>query len=153
MVYSDSFVDENGIKLNRYNGDIVGKIMEERGLVKKNGQFYELKTKGIEIVENGGYLKHRHTEKGTINTKQITKTLNFNGNNYGIVGQDSRIENSPINIQTNDAPSKSSETKSRLKTILSNPWVIGVSLVVFAALLNADKVMNLINNIINKYKF
>lgn len=147
MVYSDSFVDENGIKLNRYNGDSLGRIMEERGLVKKNGQFYELKSKGVEIVESGGYLKHRHIEKGSIDTQQITKTLNFNGNNYGIVGQDSRFENIPINIKTNDIPSKNPVTKSRLITILSNPWFVGITLVVLAAIFNGKTVMNFINNI------
>jgi hypothetical protein len=151
MVYSDSFVDENGMKMNRYNGDIVGRIMEDRGLIKKNGQFYELKTKGIEIVESGGYLKHRHVEKGEIDSHQITKTLNFNGNNYGNVGQDSRFENIPMNIQTNEIPNKKTETKSRLKTILSNPWLIGIVLVFIAAVLNGKRVMNLINNILEKF--
>lgn len=147
MVYSDSFVDENGMKLNRYNGDSLGRIMEERGLVKKNGQFYELKNKGIEIVENGGYLKHRHTEKGSINNQHVTNTLNFNGNNYGNVGQDSLFENIPININTNETPSKKPVKKSRLITILSNPWLITLFGAIFTAILNGKKVMNLINSI------
>lgn len=125
MVYSDSFVDENGMKLNRYNGDSLGRIMEERGLVKKNGQFYELKNKGIEIVENGGYLKHRHTEKGSINNQHVTNTLHFNGNNYGNVGQDSDFSESQIKNNIKNIPAEKPKHKSekqneiwdRLKTI------------------------------------
>lgn len=116
MVYSNSFVDENGIKLNYYDGDAVGKIMEDRGLVRKKGQFYELKSKGIEIIESGGYLKHRHKEKGNINNQHVTKTLNFNGNNYGNVGQNSIFENNPNSNHINSIPT-TNETKSMWQKI------------------------------------
>ncbi len=151
MVYSDSFVDQNGMKLNSYNGDSLGRIMEDLGLVKKNGGFYELKNKGIGIVKNGGYLKHRHIEKGSFNDQHITNTLHFNGDNYGIVGQNSHFENIPIKIQTNEIPSKKSETKSRLTNILFNPWFIGISLAFLAALFNGNRVMNFINNILDNF--
>lgn len=125
MVYSDSFVDENGIKVNYYNGDKIGRIMEERGLVKKNGQHYELTYIGTETVKNGGYLKIRHKEKGEINTQLITKTLNFNGNNYGVVGQDSDFLESQIKNNIKNSPAEKPKDKSenkneiwdRLKTI------------------------------------
>ncbi len=126
MVESESFVDENGIKLNRYNGNSLGKIMEELGLVIiKDNRFYELTQKAIEIIKNGGYLKHRHTENGGINNQHVTNTLHFNGNNYGNVGQDSDFSESQIKNNIKNIPAEKPKHKSekqneiwdRLKTI------------------------------------
>lgn len=150
MVSPDSFVDENGIKLNHYYGDSLGRIMEDRELViKKNSRFYELSQKGIEIVESGGYLKHRHIEKGNIDTQQITKTFNFNGDNYGVVNQDSKFEKSPINIKNNNIHSNEPVKKSKLNNILSNPWLVGICIAFFAAILNGKRIMDFINKILN----
>ena len=151
MVSSDSFVDENGMKLNRFNGDYIGKIMIERNLVQKKDNFYELTRKGIEIVESGGYLKKRHTEKGEINTQQITKTINVNGSNFGVINQDSDFLESPINIKTKPAPSNKPDTKSLFKIITSNPWFTGVAMCLLAAILNGNRVMKFINNILNNF--
>ena len=123
MVYSDSFVDENGIKLNRHNSDIVGKIMEERGLIKKNSQFFELTPKGIEIIESGGYLKHRNMEKGGIKNKQVTiNSIKIKGDVTGSnINQDSdfltsQIKNVPVE-KTKNKSEKENEIWDRLKTI------------------------------------
>lgn len=40
--------------------------------------------------------------------------------------------------------------KSWLKIFFSNPWVIGISLVLLAAILNANRIMDAINNLLNK---
>lgn len=127
MVYSDSFVDENGIKMNRYNGDIIGKIMEVRKLIKKNSQFYELTPKGIEIVESGGYLKHRNMEKGGIKNKQVTKnSIKIKGDVTGSnINQDSDFLTSQIKNNIKNTPAEKTKNKSekeneiwdRLKTI------------------------------------
>lgn len=40
--------------------------------------------------------------------------------------------------------------KSRwIKIFFSNPWVIGISLVLLAAILNANRIMDIINNLLN----
>ncbi|WP_264558915.1 hypothetical protein [Flavobacterium sp. N2270] len=77
---------------------------------------------GETILENGGWVNTVHS-------------LEF-------------LEN-PIKKNTNAKPSKNPVIKSRLSRLLLNPWVIGFSFALLAAILNADRVMRFINNIID----
>lgn len=55
----------------------------------------------------------------------------------------------PININVNAVPSNNPVRKSLFKRIVTSPWFIGIVLVIIAAILNADRISDWINNIIN----
>ena len=76
-------------------------------------------------------------------------TNNFNNSTIGQFNQESSFSESPISIKTNEIPSKKPETKSRLNKLLSNPWLVGMSVAVFTAVLNGKRVMKYINNILD----
>jgi hypothetical protein len=75
-----------------------------------------------------------------------------NGNktitNNGILIQDSFLDKSPIKQKTNPAPNNNPEKKSLFKRIYSDPWIVGISLLIIAALLNAERIKNWIDKII-----
>ncbi len=76
-------------------------------------------------------------------------TNNFNNSTIGQFNQESSFSESPISIKTNEIPSKKPETKSRLNKLLSNPWLVGISVAVFTAVLNGKRVMKYINDILD----
>lgn len=76
-------------------------------------------------------------------------TNNFNNSTIGQLNQESNFSESPISIKINDIPSKNPEKKSILNKLFSNPWVIGISLVLFTAVLNGKRVMRYINDILD----
>ena len=99
-----------------------------------------------EILKNGGFTKQlsmKEKSKTSVKNKLSIKDSNISGH----INQGSLLELSPININTNDIPSKNPVIKSRLNTILSNPWVIGIAFALLAAILNGKTVMNFINDI------
>ncbi|WP_144892524.1 hypothetical protein [Flavobacterium tiangeerense] len=75
----------------------------------------------------------------------------FNNSTIGQFNQDSNFFESPNNIKTKAAPSNNPVIKSRLKTILSNPWFIGISLALLAAILNGKRFMSFINNMLDNF--
>jgi hypothetical protein len=78
-------------------------------------------------------------------------TNNFNNSTIGQLNQDSEFFESPNNIKTKAAPSNNPVIKSRLNTILSNPWFIGISLALITAIFNARRFVSFINNIIDDF--
>ncbi|MEZ7494518.1 hypothetical protein QO206_03410 [Leeuwenhoekiella aequorea] len=69
--------------------------------------------------------------------------------NNGILIQDSRLEKSPIKQNINPAPKNNPEKKSLFNRIYSNPWVIGISLIIIAAILGAERIKDWIDKYIN----
>jgi hypothetical protein len=69
--------------------------------------------------------------------------------NNGILIQDSRLEKSPIKQNINPAPKNNPEKKSLFKRIYSDPWVIGISLIIIAAILGAERIKHWIDSYIN----
>lgn len=113
--YVNNLVDENGIEMNRYNGEHLASLMQQKGLITITGQRCDLTYDGAKIVENGGYLKFRDEQKGSIKSEQITNNLHVHGDNYGILNQGSRLENSPINTKIRTAKTNPQETPIRKK--------------------------------------
>lgn len=87
----------------------------------------------------------------TIELKNNSVTNQFNNSNIGQFNQDSEFFESPNNIKTKAAPSNNPVIKSRLNTILSNPWLIGISLALIAAIFNGKRFMSFINNILDNF--
>ena len=69
--------------------------------------------------------------------------------NNGILIQDSLLEKSPIKQNINPAPKNNPEKKSLFKRIYSNPWVIGISLIIIAVILGAERITDWIDSYIN----
>lgn len=61
--------------------------------------------------------------------KNIVKNLNNYGDNYGIQSLESDFKN-PIIKQTTEAPISKPPKKSLLKKIYSDPWIIGIGLII-----------------------
>lgn len=71
---------------------------------------------------------------------------NFIGrDNYGIQSSDSDFKK-PIIKNTNAAKSKKAVTKSNNESWYTNSWLIGLALVVIAALFNTTRIMNALNH-------
>lgn len=73
---------------------------------------------------------------------------NFNNSTIGQVNQKTEFSRSrnDVKVGTNDKKEK----KSQLKKVLSNRWLIGILLTVLAAILNSDRIIDFINELINK---
>lgn len=59
------------------------------------------------------------------------------------------FENIANKKQVNAEPNNNPEQKSRFKKILSSSWFIGISLVFLAAILNAERIKNWIDSVMN----
>jgi hypothetical protein len=86
-----------------------------------------------------------------IELKNKSITNHFNNSTIGQFNQDSKFFESPNSIKTKAAPSNNPVIKSRLNTILSNPWFIGISFALIAAIFNGKRFMSFINNILNNF--
>lgn len=91
-----------------------------------DGHLLKLSDKGIELKDFGkGYLKFINKESLNNHT-----TLNYiSGDNYGIQSSDGVFKNPTIK-QTKEAPISKPPKKSLLKKIYSDPWVIGIGLII-----------------------
>jgi hypothetical protein len=69
--------------------------------------------------------------------------------NNGILIQDSLLEKSPIKQNINPAPKNNTEKKSLFKRMYLHPWVIGISLIIIAAILGAERIKYWIDSYIN----
>ena len=92
--------------------------------------------------ENGKTLLVTATQRFVIVTEKSIV-------NNGILIQDSRLEKSPIKQNINPAPKNNPEKKSLFKRIYSDPWVIGISLIIIAAILGAERIKHWIDSYIN----
>lgn len=68
--------------------------------------------------------------------------------NNGILIQDSLLEKSPIKQNINPAPKNNPEKKSLFNRIYSDPLVIGIILLLIAAIFNAERVKKWVDSII-----
>jgi len=120
--------------------------------ISKEKTWFSLSEKGILAKEKGGHFKYVEFKKNKESeSKEKSITYNINESVIGQLNQDSNFSASPISIKTNAIPSKNPETKSRLKKLLSNPWVVGISLTLLTAILNGKRVMEYINSIIDRF--
>ena len=141
--YSLWKTDFDKIVNDKAESKIISEILERKlGLIKNaTKQTYRLTDKGIVFSS--------FEELESENNKIIINS--FNNSTIGQFNQDSEFFESPNNIKTKAAPRSKPEIKSRLKTILSNPWLIGISLVLLAAIFNGKRFMSFINNILDNF--
>ncbi|MFV5696177.1 hypothetical protein ACM55G_12170 [Flavobacterium sp. LB3P122] len=86
-----------------------------------------------------------------IELKNNNITNQFNNSTISQLNQDSDFFKSPNSIKTKAAPSNNPVIKSRLNTILLNPWLIGISFALIAAIFNGKRFMSFINNILDNF--
>lgn len=115
---NDKLIDIKKIRTGEYS-------TKSEYMINSNGSIY------LNTLENNG-------------NKSISN--NFNNSTIEQFNQDSEFFKSPNKIKTKAAPSNNPVIKSRLITILSNPWIIGISLTLLAAIFNGKKFMSFINN-------
>ena len=118
-------------------------------ILKHKLEFITSQTKETYRLTKKGIVFSSFEELETEKAKIIMN--NFNNSTIGQFNQDSDFFESPNNIKTNAAPSNNPVIKSRLKTILSNPWFIGISLALLAAIFNGKRFMSFINNILDNF--
>jgi hypothetical protein len=119
----------------------------------ENGEYpwCSLTQKGKKAKKLGGYLEYeKYIEKKDLENNGLNINIeNLNqGDNNGVLIQGSRLEKSLIKQKINPAPKNTPEKKSLFKRVYSDPWVIGISLLIIAALLNAERIKNWIDKII-----
>lgn len=111
----------------------------------------------FELITSPTKETYRLTKKGIVfssfealETEKNKFIMNsFNNSTIGQINQDSEFFESPNKIKA--APSNTPLIKSRLITILSNPWLIGISLTLLATIFNGKRFMSFINNILDKF--
>ncbi|WP_157209286.1 hypothetical protein [Mariniflexile maritimum] len=104
------------------------------------------------FIKNGGFEKYYRLKKErmTKNNKPNVIAKNYiGGDNYGTQSLDRSLKMAKTK-QTIAAPINKPVTKSLFKRIYSDPWLIGISLVIIALILSADRIKNWINGIIDK---
>ena len=128
-----SIVDN--VKLFAKNNDLI----EKHG----TGDFFKLTKKGKKLKKLGSYSEYlKYIEKKELESK--SKVINNSGiyiesnENKGTQSFEKTANKKQVNAEPNSKP----EQKSRLKKILSDPWVIGISLVLLAAILNVERIKN-----------
>ena len=154
--------NDNGkfIKVSNLNEDkflLISKIenLTKDNLIDSKNTYIRIKVGNINSSSEIQIPVCKIQFKGIEYLKNIDKkiksniTNNFNSSAIGQLNQESTFSESPISIKTNDIPSKKPETKSRLKKLLSNPWVIGISLALVTTVLNGKRVMIYINDILD----
>tara|TARA_R110002126_G_scaffold289763_1_gene445419 strand:- start:1406 stop:1957 length:552 start_codon:yes stop_codon:yes gene_type:complete len=118
----------------------------------ENGEYpwCSLTKKGKLAKKKGGYLEYEKY----INEKELkseNKSITVNGvyieNNENSKNQS--FENIANKKQVSAEPNNKPEQKSRLKKILSDPWFIGISLALLAAVLNAERIKKWLDSIID----
>ena len=115
----DGLIDIKRIRTGEYS-------TKAEYMINGNGSIY------LNTLENNG-------------DKNITN--NFNNSTISQLNQDSKFFEIPNKIKTKAAPSNNPVIKSRLITILSNSWFVGISIALLAAIFNGKKFMSFINNI------
>jgi hypothetical protein len=95
--------------------------------------------------------KGRELKNGTYKKSHISINNDFRKSNIGSVIQDSRLKKAAIKNKVIAAPTSKPVKKSLLKKIYSDPWVIGIILLVIAAFLNSDRIKNWIDSIIENF--
>lgn len=142
-------------KEKEYFCDLRDEIIEFAVYEKYFNQFpngsCELTEKGKAAKKKGGHSKYEgYIDKKDLDSNNVNIKIDnlISGDNYGIQSSKTNF-NKPINIKTNEISSKKSEKESSLKKVFSNPWVIGFSFAILAALLSAQRIINFINNYIN----
>ncbi|MDH7914207.1 hypothetical protein [Winogradskyella sp. SYSU M77433] len=94
--------------------------------------------------------KGRDIKNGNEKIFGVIINNDFSNSTIGTVIQESDLKKARIisNPKTeNNTPLK----KSLIQKLLSNPWFIGIVLAIVAAILNTERIMNFINNVINKF--
>lgn len=82
---------------------------------------------------------------------EIMIETSINDSEIGKLNQESELllDSNSFKRKTKDTLSSKIKIKSQLITIVSNPFFIGVLLALFTAVLNSEKVMNFINDVLN----
>ena len=161
VISINDFQDENGNyfgfkeseEAENYFKDLMS-VFEELNIANVKLNFLELIPVGSEhrtFKNKGGFSKHYERKEDTPSKgEKTTKNVTYNiSGNVEQLNQDSNFSNSPISIKTKPAPNKKPVIKSRLNKFFSNKWLIGISLVVLAAILNGNRIMNVINKFLD----
>lgn len=164
------------MELNESRKLIILKLISE---FKKNDTYTMYKDDFDKIIDNNNEIKiiteilkyklelilpstkdtYRLTKAGilfssfeTLESEKTKTIINaFNNSTIGQFNQESFSSENLISIKTKAVLSNNPAKKSRLITILSNPWFIGISLTFLAAVFNAKRFMSFINNIFDNY--
>ncbi|PZX91831.1 hypothetical protein DOS84_18790 [Flavobacterium aquariorum] len=113
--------------------DLILRKLEAKGIIdrKKYRRLMCLTLTGLDIKENGGWIKHLEMEKEnrkneTNKTSTIIAENYIGGDNYGIQSSKSDFT-APITINAKQKPSINPEIKSSVQNFFSNPWVLLIS--------------------------
>jgi hypothetical protein len=147
-------VDVSGLETNEIllKRKLIG--LRKEKLIKYGSGIYLNSSSGTESkinfiraeieIKGKEYLNNMELNNGSI-------TNNFNNSTIGQLNQDSEFFESPNRIKTTATKSNNPAIKSRLYRILLNPWFIGISLTLIAAIFNSIRFMSYINNIIDNF--
>jgi hypothetical protein len=132
--------------------DCLELFAKNNDLIEKNGtgDFFRLTDNGKKLKKLGSYsefLKHiekkeLESESKVINVSGVYIEKNENNKNQS-------FENIANKKQVNAEPTKIPEKKSLFKRIYSDPWVIGITLLLLAVLFNAERIKNWVDSIID----
>jgi hypothetical protein len=132
--------------------DNVELFAKNNDLIKKigTGDFFKLTKNGKKLKKLGSYSEYlKHIKKKDL--KPESKVINVNGvyiekneNN-----KNQSFENIANKKQVNAEPNIIPVQKSRLKKILSDPWFIGISLLILTVVFNAERIKNWVDSIID----
>lgn len=99
-------------------------------------------------IDKSSELRAKIEFKGIKYLNELENTKKSIVNN-GILIQDSLLEKSPIKQNINPAPKNNTEKKSLFMRIFLNPWVVGISLIIIAAVLGTERIKYWIDSYVN----
>ena len=138
FVSLDDFIEDKDILRLKLKTLIKDKLIDIKRI--RTGEY---STRAEYMINSNGSIYLNTLE----NNRHKNINNNFKNSTIGQFNQDSEFFKSPNNIKTKDANRNNPVIKSRIRTILSNPWFIGISLALLAAIFNGKKFMSFINNI------